>query len=76
MRIPECLLHRVQVRPIGKAFDRCDLRAIGLRREKKARADRLAVEKYRAGPACTVLAPGMGASKLELITNEIQKQKA
>src|SRR5438105_471237 len=49
--LAECLLHRVEHRALCEAFDRTDLLALRLDRERRARVDRLAVDDHRARAA-------------------------
>src|SRR5437016_145472 len=51
MAFPKTFLHRMQVAVRGEAFDRSDVRSIGLHCEHRARLHRLTVDQNCAGAA-------------------------
>jgi hypothetical protein len=65
------LLHRMHLAGLGNAFDGLDDRAIGLHRERKARAHRLAVDDDGATAAFAGAAADMGAGEAEVVAQEV-----
>src|SRR5262249_2700064 len=76
MRVPEYLLHRVQLAAPCKTLDGRDGMAVHLGREHEARLHRLAVEQHRARAADALLAPDVGTVELELVAKEVDEQAA
>jgi len=58
----------------GEPFDRRYFRAIGLDGEDGTRLGAAAVDEYRAGAALTSVAADVGASEIELFTQEVDQQ--
>jgi hypothetical protein len=56
-------------------FDRSNIRPVGGRRERDARADRTAVHHQRAGAAYAVPAADMRSGEKTLLADEIRKRK-
>src|SRR5262249_29184626 len=59
--VHEGALEGMQLVALGQSLHGADRFPVGLHGEHQARADRLALDEYRAGAAHAVLAPDMGA---------------
>ena len=60
---------------LGQAFDRAELGAVGLHREKQASAHRLTIHQDGAGTTDTVLTAHMGAGEAEVVAQEVGQQQ-
>jgi hypothetical protein len=76
MTFPEAFLHPVQLPVFGEAFDRGDLRAIGLDGEDGARLHRFAILQDGAGAADARLATDVRAGEFAVIAQEMYEQGA
>jgi hypothetical protein len=66
----------VQLAGVGEAFDRRHMRAVAGRGERRARLDRLAIDMDHARPALRRVAADMGACEVEVVAQELDKQRA
>ncbi len=76
-RLEEGLLERAQrargSAALGQAFDRPELRAIGLADRHEAAVDHLAVEDDRAGAALALAAAFLGAGEAEVLAQHVEE---
>ena len=69
-------LHRVPLVAVGEALDRRDRRAVGLRREHRARLHRLAVDQHRARAAARRVAADLRAGEAARLAEVLHEQRA
>ena len=72
---PEAFLQGVQLAVLGQAFNRRDLRAIGLDGEDGARLGAAAVDEHRAGTALAGVAADVGAGQEQLLAEEVDEEQ-
>jgi hypothetical protein len=60
----------------AEAFDRGDLAALILHGQSEAGIDALAVDQDGAGAARPLIAPFLGAEKVQMFTQEIEKRRS
>lgn len=75
VRFVKRLLERMKVAAGREPLDGPDFVAVGLDREHQARADRFAVEQHGAGATDAVLAPHVGAGKVQFMAQEVGEQE-
>jgi hypothetical protein len=76
MLLPEALLQWVQLAILRQALDRGNLGTIGLHREDSAAFHALAIDMDNAGSTLAGIAADMGASKVQLFTQVMNKQRS
>ena len=74
--LAERLLHGMQRAGRGETLNRCHLRALGLRREQRARLDRAAVDVDHAGAALAGVAADVGAGEVQVFAQELNEKRA
>lgn len=74
------MLYECDLKPVklaaGNAFDRGDLPAFELNRQRQAGQDALAVHQNRAGPAGALVASLLGPGKAQMFTQNVQQRRA
>ena len=66
----------MQLAVVRESFDRGHLGAVGLRRQHRARLDRLAVDEHRAGSAQARLAADVGSGQPEHFSEVVHQEQA
>ena len=74
--VEEGLLHRMQHRSVGEAFDGKDLRPVRLDRQHQTRPDGQPVDEHRAGPAHAVFAAHVGPGQSEVVAQKVGQRAA
>lgn len=71
--LDEGRLQGMQFASIRESFDRRNLRSVSRHCQNEARIDALSIDQNRAGTTLPLVAAFLGAGKLELLAQEIEK---
>src|SRR5690348_17984283 len=74
--LSEGRLHWMELVAVSEAFDRGDLRALGLHRQQGAALDRVAVHVDDTGAALAGIAADMGPGEAQMLAQELNQQRA